>query len=101
MSFVADYGKVEEHEPINPHLWAEMSPPPTRFSRWESDRADATRLALKPRLQMYGSMGRTHRRVQLNHELRFDLQNASTKIAIGNLTHRLESSMRTGEGLSG
>ena len=30
----AEYGKVEEHEPVYPRLWAETSPPPTRFIRW-------------------------------------------------------------------
>src|SRR5664279_1991471 len=29
----AEYRKVEEHEPVHPRLWAEMSPPPTRFNR--------------------------------------------------------------------
>src|SRR6267154_1915975 len=28
-----EYRKVEEHEPVHPRLWAEMSPPPTRFNR--------------------------------------------------------------------
>jgi len=27
----AEYRKVEEHEPVHPRLWAEMSPPPTRM----------------------------------------------------------------------
>ncbi len=33
MVSVAEYWKVEEHEPVNPHLWAEMSPLPTRLNR--------------------------------------------------------------------
>ena len=33
----AEYWKVEEHEPVHPHLRVEMSPAPTRFNRRNAD----------------------------------------------------------------
>ena len=33
----AEYWKVEEHEPVHPHLRVEMSPPPTRFNGRNAD----------------------------------------------------------------
>jgi len=33
MLLQTEYWTDEEHEPINPHLWAEMSPLPTRINR--------------------------------------------------------------------
>ena len=33
----AEYWKVEEHEPVDSHLWVEMSPAPTRFIRRNAD----------------------------------------------------------------
>ncbi len=33
----AEYWKVEEHEPVHPHLRVEMSPAPTRFNRRNVD----------------------------------------------------------------
>ena len=33
----AQYWKVEEHEPVNSHLWVEMSPLPKRFNRQIAD----------------------------------------------------------------
>ena len=33
----AEYWKVEEHEPVNSHLWVEMSPLPTRLNRQNAD----------------------------------------------------------------
>lgn len=35
----AEYWKVEEHEPVHPHLRVESSPPPTRLNRWNADGA--------------------------------------------------------------
>ena len=39
MVSMAEYWKVEEHEPVHPHLRAEMSPPPTRLNRRNADDA--------------------------------------------------------------
>src|ERR1700739_4535131 len=86
----AEYRKVEEHKPVHPRLWAEMSPPPTRFNRrnagWcrrtcnrrhSNVSADVWRLA--------GASGRT----QPDRGNGIDLQRAREKTATGNLTDAL------------
>ena len=52
----AEYWKVEEHEPVHPHLRAGMSPPPTRLNRRNAD--DAAE-GVSRRASEYGRTGRT------------------------------------------
>lgn len=42
MVSMAEYWKVEEHEPVHSHLRVEMSPSPTRLNRRNADDAPNT-----------------------------------------------------------
>ncbi len=51
----AQYWKVEEYEPVNSHLWVEMSPLPTRFNRQIADDVeDNLAEDIRKRTHMYG-----------------------------------------------
>ena len=51
----AEYWKVEEHEPVHSHLRAEMSPPPTRLNRRNTDGANGqVSRGTRMRTYMYG-----------------------------------------------
>jgi hypothetical protein len=83
----AEYWKVEEHEPVHPYLWAEMSPPPTRLNRRNVDNGPGHVARAHANASVYvgrfaGAMGRT----QPDHGIGIDLRKARAKIAAGNLT---------------
>ena len=64
MRLQAEYWKVEEHEPIKPRLWVEMSPPPTRLNRWytnwnESYAGTRSQMQTAHKWQYAGSNGET------------------------------------------
>lgn len=86
----AEYWKVEEHEPIYPHLRAGMSPPPTRLNRRNVDDVGRNVRLTHPNVNVYvwhftGAMGRT----QPDRGIGIDLQNARAKTAIGSLPNTI------------
>jgi hypothetical protein len=96
----AEYWKVEEHEPVHPHLRVEMSPPPTRFIRRN---AEATRFIRRNAEGVPGQVAREHpnagvyvrrlagpmERTQPDQGIGIDLRQAREKTATGNLTNTL------------
>jgi hypothetical protein len=85
----AQYWKVEEYEPVNSHLWVEMSPLPTRFNRQIADDVeDSFAEDIRKRTHMYGvrwELGERAARTSISN----DLQQARIKTATGNLTNTL------------
>lgn len=85
---VAEYWTVEEYEPVNPRLWAEMSPPPTRFYRRKADGVDGNVAGnTRTRAYMYGDSRGAEGRMQPDLGIGFDLRKAREKTAIGNLAN--------------
>ena len=86
----AEYWKVEEHEPVHPHLRVEMSPPPTRFNRRNGDDGSGHVSRNHPNVGLHvavlqGAM----ERMQPDHGIGIDLQKARTKTATGSLTNTI------------
>lgn len=86
----AEYRKVEEHEPVHPRLWAEMSPPPTRFNRRNAERCRRTcnRRHANASVDVWRLAG-AERRTQPDRGNGIDLQQAREKTATGNLADTL------------
>lgn len=83
----AEYWKVEEHEPVHPHLRVEMSPAPTRFNRRNDDDGSGHIGRSHPNAELHvavlqGAM----ERMQPGHRVGIDLRQARTKTAAGSLT---------------
>ena len=96
----AERWKVEEHEPVNPHPRAEMSPSPTRLNRRNADDDAGDVCRRHPNVGVH--VGRPHgvmERMQPGHGIGIDLQDARTRTATGSLPNALMSSIRTREGL--
>jgi hypothetical protein len=90
----AEYWKVEEHEPVNPHPRAEMSPSPTRLNRRnaDDDAGDVCRRhpnAVVDVARPQGAMERT----QPGHGIGIDLRDARTRTATGSLPSARMSSI--------
>jgi hypothetical protein len=86
----AEYWKVEEHEPVHPHLRVEMSPPPTRFNRRNADDDPGHVARDHPNAGVYvRRLAGTMERTQPDHGIGIDLRQARVKTATGNLTNTL------------
>ena len=86
----AEYRKVEEHEPVHPRLWAEMSPPPTRFNRRNAEWCRRRCSRRHPNANVdVRRLAWAEGRTQPDLGNGIDLQQAREKTATGNLTDAL------------
>jgi hypothetical protein len=92
MSLQAEHGTVEEHEPIETHLWVETSPLPTRLNRQDAGIGRGNVCAgRRTQDQHIGDPAGGLGRASLNQTTRDDLRQARIKTAIGNLARVIES----------